>query len=125
MFFLGVTQLVSPLPQIGLQAAIAVAILEGCVTLPSTAAMLAEVEADFQKRIVEAGERPSRFHVLSKTQWDYNDKLADFGGISRLPRYMGKMYEDAWEKRRNELLDYRFYNYHVTSDGNFEVEKIQ
>lgn len=125
MFFLGLLQVVSPLPQLNLQAALAVALLEGRVTTPSTEAMLHDVEEEFRKKILETGDKPSHFHVLANAQWDYNDRLADLCGTPRLPRYVKNMYNDAWEKRRYELLDYRSYNYRVTSSDGFEVEKIE
>lgn len=106
-------------PGFFLQVQFALAVLDGSVTLPSTAQMEAEARQQLQEKLAQGVEQ-RHLLVLEKDQWEYCHKLACTAGFTPLPPVIRSLYEEVWGQRRIHPENYRRLNYRLVSDTQWE-----
>ncbi|XOV87161.1 MAG: FAD-dependent oxidoreductase [Pseudomonadota bacterium] len=104
--FIGIPFLVVPFPLFEMQAKWYCAVLDGRVSLPSTAAMLAENQRRLQA--LEAIGAPMRhYHKLGEAQTDYYNLLAAECGEPPLPDWFGQLANEAQQSRLADPAGFR------------------
>ena len=125
--FIGLCWRVVPFPQFELQAAFVAAALSGRAKLPSAHAM-ADAAAEHYARLVADGVPQRHTHMLGRSQFEYNDRLADGAGVPRLPSWREEMYTLTGQSKRANPDSYRdvHQDEHLLPlvDASFDPDKV-
>jgi hypothetical protein len=104
--FIGIPVRIVPFPLFEKQAQWIAAVFTDKVSLPSANEMFQWIHEDLRWR-KEVGIPPHQPHFLGSMQWEYNDRLADFAGVPRLPAYLKRIYEHVGVVRRERVDAYK------------------
>lgn len=103
-----------------MQVQFALAVLDGCVTLPPASQMEDEAQSQLHSRL-DQGVQQRHLLVLDQDQWEYCDTLARIGNFTPLPPVVRSLYEETWQQRRIHPQNYRKLNYRLVSATQWEL----
>jgi len=117
--FIGIPSTLSYFLQIHEQSKAAVAILKGCVQLPTADEMKKDMENDYKNRL-DKGLNELQAHFFGAVgaeplQWKYNEYWAKLCGFEPLPTVLHKVATISAHGRINEFLDFRNQKFHMIS----------
>jgi len=118
MSFVGIPKKVCPFPLFDRQVRFVLATLDGTVRLPSTDDMLEDVRKEVETSAA-AGKAADDFHVFSKAQWRYNDRLAELAGFEPLLPVVEKLYESVRSERVNSMIAFRSQSFKILDQQTF------
>nr|CAB3249700.1 flavin-containing monooxygenase FMO GS-OX-like 2 [Phallusia mammillata] len=116
--FIGICQTICPFPQFHCQVRFAIQVLNGKMKLPSTEEMLADEQADYEKRLQE-GLPHRAAHLLGPKQWEYNNDLSDLCGEPRIPDNVRLLYDLCHQRRSYNRLLYREDEFALSESGQY------
>lgn len=114
LFFIGICKTVCPFPLFHNQVLFALASLDGTYKLPSKSKMDATTEHEYQSSL-QNGIPHRHFHKLDSLQWEYNNELRSLAKRDPLPPVFKDLYEANKEIRKQDLCNYKRFNYKIVS----------
>ncbi|XP_065353054.1 senecionine N-oxygenase [Cloeon dipterum] len=118
MCFIGLPFYVCAFSMFDLQCRFYLKVLDGSLKLPSAKEMLADAEAEKQRR-KEQGLGPRQSHMMGPMQGNYYDELARVAGIEPLPPVLTKLHNDSSQRFLDDLCHYREDIYRIVDSENF------
>lgn len=116
MAFIGINFGYNPFPFFDYQVRWVLSVWSGHKSLPSMEDMMREEEEWYRMRLQQGIPPHKASHYLGPYQWELMDVIARLAGVEPLPRVMEKLYNEVFQQRQKNLLQYRSHNY-VILDG--------
>ena len=113
MAIIGINFGVNPFPFFDYQVRWVLSVWRGCKTLPDRQVMIQDEEEWYQRRLQEGVPPHKAGHYLGHAQWELLDILAQLGGNEPQAPVIKMLYEDAAQRRKTKILQYRSTNYKV------------
>ncbi|XP_051884476.1 uncharacterized protein zgc:77439 [Pristis pectinata] len=114
LLFIGLCKTVCPFPLFHCQVLFALATLDGTCKLPPKPDMDAVTECEY-KSCLQNGISHRHFHKLDSLQWNYIDELVHLAKSDPLPPVTKDLYEANKEMRKQDLCNYKRFNYEIVS----------
>lgn len=106
MFFVGVSNWMPLFPIMYLQAVYISKILSGEINLPPLNEMLSEQSHEFHSSL-KYDWHPSKAHAMNDIIFEYADYLSDACSADRIPNYVKNIYLHVYQKRKQDVANYR------------------
>ncbi|XP_014663143.1 PREDICTED: flavin-containing monooxygenase FMO GS-OX-like 2 [Priapulus caudatus] len=125
MFFIGLPILSLPFVIFHYQVLFALAVLEGKVTLPTKDQMLAEEEADLQKRLVMGWKRSYAHKMGGDFQEEYLADLAKLSKTKPFPAVKNSLYRFSLEMCFTNLMTFKKITYELLDEEIFKFAQAE
>ena len=102
-----------PFPYFDYQVRWVLSVWTGSKTLPNESAMIQDDEDCYQKRLQQGLSLRKAGHYLGPAQWEMVDLFAQLGGIEPQAPVIKMLYNEVYQQRRGQVMQYKLKNYAV------------
>ena len=108
-------------------AKLAVRIMADEVQLPPEEEMTQDSDDEFESRLKDGiSSKNPHLMVYIKFRRKWNEDIANLGGgFQLIPNVIYSIWHHVSDQRKNNVVNYRKFNYKVIDSENFEVEMIK